>query len=69
MMETAGKSPTRLIRLKEVQQRVALKQTAIYDRMRRGDFPKPIKLSEKCAAWVESEVEEWIRQQANRRAA
>ncbi len=51
--------PPRLLRLKEVQERVGMSKTTIYDRMRTGTFPVPVHLGT-MAAWVESEIEGWI---------
>lgn len=53
--------PQRLLRLPEVMHRVGLKRSAIYQRMSEGRFPKSRSLGPKCAVWLESEVEEWIR--------
>jgi prophage regulatory protein len=51
--------PPRLLRLKEVQERVGMSKTTIYDRMKTGAFPAAVHLGT-MAAWVESEVEGWI---------
>ena len=49
----------RLIRLREVIHRVGLGKTAIYARIRVGEFPKPVDLGG-VVAWVESDVDTWI---------
>nr|WP_234002428.1 AlpA family transcriptional regulator [Erythrobacter sp. AP23] len=51
----------RLIRLPEVMNRVGLKRSTIYQRMRDGRFPRARSLGLKCAVWVEAEIEDWIR--------
>jgi prophage regulatory protein len=56
--ETANMSQ-RLIRLPQVKQMIGLRTTAIYERIKQGSFPKPIKLG-RNSMWVESEVQEWI---------
>jgi prophage regulatory protein len=48
-----------LIRLKEVMKRTGLAKTTVYERMRAGDFPKPVHLGT-ISAWVEDEVAAWI---------
>lgn len=53
--------PSRLLRLPEVMARVGLKRSAIYQRMSEGRFPKSRSLGRKCAVWVESEINDWIR--------
>jgi prophage regulatory protein len=41
-------------------ERVGLKQSSIYNKMKAGDFPKPVKISERAVGWVESEINDWI---------
>ncbi|MCP5397449.1 MAG: AlpA family phage regulatory protein [Sphingomonadaceae bacterium] len=50
----------RLIRLPEVMDRVGMKRSAIYQRMKEGRFPRSRSLGSRCAVWVEAEVEDWI---------
>jgi prophage regulatory protein len=54
-----GKSPT-LLRISSVMDRTGLPASSLYALIAAGKFPKPIKLSERRAAWIESEVEDWI---------
>jgi len=51
-------SDTDLISIKEVIRSVGLQKTAIYDRCKRGEFPKPRKLGA-ASRWVRGEVEAW----------
>ncbi|WP_448129929.1 helix-turn-helix transcriptional regulator [Stenotrophomonas rhizophila] len=53
--------PPRLLRLKEVQDRVGMSKTTIYQRVKSKAFPAPVHLGT-MAAWVESEIETWIRE-------
>lgn len=55
--------PETLLRLPQVQQRVPLCRSEIYQRMKDGEFPKQIRLSHKVAAWRESDIDAWIAQQ------
>ena len=50
----------RLLRLPEVMQRVGLKRSAIYKRMKADKFPKSRKLGPRYTVWVESEVDAWV---------
>lgn len=50
----------RLIRLREVQAMTGLNRNLIYEL---PDFPKCIKISTRCSAWLESEVQAWIHAQ------
>ena len=38
---------------------VGLGTTAIYDKIKKGEFPRQIKLG-RLSGWVESEVQSWI---------
>ena len=58
-------SNTRLIRLPEVMQKVGLKRTAIYQRMREDRFPRSRSLGPRCTVWVEAEIDEWIKKVAH----
>lgn len=48
--------------------RVGLKKTAIYERIKDGDFPKPVKLG-RASGWVEDEIQAWINQNIEMREA
>ncbi len=51
----------RLLRLKEVQQQVGICGSHIYNLIRAGKFPAPIKLlGGRRSAWIQSEVSAWI---------
>ena len=58
---------TKLISLKEVSDLVGLKKSAIYERVSFGEFPKPVKLSQRCSRWSLVEVQKWIRQELDAR--
>lgn len=45
-----------LLRLPHVIEKTGLSRTVIYDRIKQGTFPPPIKLSERASAWPENEV-------------
>jgi prophage regulatory protein len=52
--------PKRLLRLPVVEERVGLGKSSIYDLVKRGDFPAPLKLSRRCVAWPEEAIDGWI---------
>ncbi|MCA9182826.1 MAG: AlpA family transcriptional regulator [Planctomycetales bacterium] len=52
----------RLIRLPQVKSMVGLGRSSIYDKIKRGEFPKQIKLG-RSSGWVEAEVQLWISEQ------
>jgi len=54
----------RFIRFKELRQRIPLGRTTIWKMMREGRFPQSRKIGKMAAAWLESEVEEWIKKRS-----
>jgi len=58
---TALDRPNRLYRQSDVEQFVGLKRSQINELVRTGDFPKPLKLTDRgrAKAWLESELVEW----------
>lgn len=50
----------RLLRLPEVIKHVGLKKSAIYDKIRRKEFPKPVAISTRARAWHASKIAQWI---------
>lgn len=55
-------APSRLIRLKEVQNRVGLGRSTIYRWMAEGNFPKPVRLGGHAVAWVLEDIDRWVSQ-------
>jgi prophage regulatory protein len=49
----------RLLRRPGVQDKVELGRSALYDLIKRGQFPAPIKIG-RSSFWVESEIDSWI---------
>jgi len=61
-----------LLRRRDVEKRVGLGRSAIYARMARGSFPKPVHDTEtETVWWLESEVDTWVRErvEASRKQA
>lgn len=52
----------KFIRLRTVLEITALSSTTLYRLMGAGKFPQNIALGERCVAWVEQEVEDWLAQ-------
>ena len=59
----------KLLRLPAVLELVGLKRTQLDEAIRRGEFPKPIKLTDtgRARAWLEEELEEWREARAAKR--
>ena len=57
----------RLLRLPEVMTRTGLGRSQVYALMKQGKFPPSVKLSPQSIAFVEQEIEGWIRQRIEAR--
>ena len=44
----------------EVEKRVGLTRSSIYDAMRKGNFPLPLKVGPKAVRWRTSDIEAWV---------
>ncbi|WP_228384656.1 helix-turn-helix transcriptional regulator [Rhodocyclus gracilis] len=55
-----------VIRLAQVEESVGLKKSAIYKMIKTQEFPAPIKLGKHASDWLESSVQTWIRNKAER---
>lgn len=53
-------SVPRFVRLPEVKALTGLSRSTVYERIRDGQFPKPVGLGGRNVGWVESEVSAWI---------
>ncbi len=59
----------RLIKLKTVMDKTGMAKSTIYKYMEAGEFPENVKLTTRSVAWVESEIDEWIMEKMQQRAA
>jgi len=50
----------RFLRLPEVKQKSGYQRTAIYEKIQRGEFPKPYPLGPRAVGWLAEEIEAWI---------
>ena len=63
----------RVLRIKQVQDRVGLSRSTIYDRMNSASprydssFPKPMKIGISAIGWLESSISNWIEARPNSR--
>lgn len=51
----------RVMKLNEVINTTGLSRSSIYAYMTKGEFPKPIQLGPRAVAWIEGEVQEWLK--------
>jgi prophage regulatory protein len=52
--------PIRFLRLKEVLAISGKSRSSIYEAIKKGEFPKPVKLGANSSAWINSEIDEWV---------
>lgn len=50
----------RLLRLDAVRALTGLSRSTLYELMSNHEFPRPLKLSARCVAWVADDVDRWI---------
>lgn len=51
----------RILRINSVLERTGLTRSTLYRKMERGEFPKQVKIAQRCAGWRESAVKEWLK--------
>ena len=56
-----------IIKLPDVINLSSLSSASIYRLIKKGEFPKQIKLSERSSGWLLSEVEQWLDDKVNAR--
>ena len=52
-----------LLKIHKVCERTALARSTVYSKIANKTFPEPIKTGARGVAWVETEIEAWIREQ------
>ena len=52
--------PSRILKAKEVAERVSISTSQVYRLVRDGRFPEPVKITENRSGWLETEVDQWI---------
>jgi len=59
--------PRRLLRLPDVKHQVGLGRTAIYQKVKLGEFPAPVPLSNsgRAVAWDSQAIDRWIDARVN----
>ena len=51
---------TKFLKLPEVRARSAKSRSSIYQGVKDGTFPKPVKLGPRAVGWIESEIEDYL---------
>jgi prophage regulatory protein len=58
----------KLLRRPDVELRTGLSRSTLYEWMKRGDFPQPVKLGARVVAWRESDLTAWLESRETRAA-
>jgi prophage regulatory protein len=51
-----------ILRFPAVQATIGLSRSTIYLRIAEGTFPRPVSLGARAVGWLQSDIEEWLRQ-------
>ena len=62
-------APSSILRIKAVMRRTGLTRPTLYRKIAEGTFPQQIHISTNCIGWREAEVDEWLRNPMEYRAA
>ena len=57
----------RILRRAEVEAKTGFKRAHIYNLMKDGKFPKPMRLGVRAVGWDSVEIEQWITDRRNER--
>ena len=58
----------RVLRLPAVETAVGFKKSKLYELIQEGQFPQPVRLSNKSVGWLADEVQAWINARAASRS-
>lgn len=53
------------LRIQDVVNKVTIKKSEIWERVKKGTFPNPISLSPRVTVWDNADVEDWMKSQKN----
>lgn len=50
-----------ILRRRDVERVTGLRRSSLYEKIRAGNFPRPLKINSRSVGWLSSEVAEWQR--------
>ena len=65
----ANAEPMRLLRIRQVEDLIGLKKSALYNLISEGNFPRPVAVGPRIKAWRSEDVAAWIDQRPYTSAA
>ncbi|RTL61646.1 MAG: AlpA family phage regulatory protein [Hyphomicrobiales bacterium] len=63
---TRSSEPKRFLRIRDVSESIGFSRGHIYELMKKGQFPKPVKVGH-ASLWPSSEIDEWSARQVAQR--
>jgi prophage regulatory protein len=60
VQKETSNSSRRFLRLTEVKHQVGLGRSAIYQKVKAGEFPAPVSLGARAVAWTSDSISEWM---------
>ena len=57
----------KIIKINEVAKITTLSKGSIYRLIKAGNLPKQVKLGERSSGWIESEIQDWVKQRMEAR--
>lgn len=67
MQQGKAYQPLRILRFPDVVQKTGISRTAVYEKIRSGEFPAPVNLGERTVGFVEGEVDSYLTRLMDRR--
>jgi len=49
-----------ILRTREVMRLTGQARSTLYDKLSRGEFPKPVKLGQRAIGWYTSDIAKWL---------
>ena len=49
----------KFLRRSQIEDITGLARSTIYDHMKTGKFPKPVKIGDRAVAWLQSDIQAW----------
>ncbi len=59
----------RILRRKEVERRIGLSRSSIYESIALGLFPKPVRIGRRAVGWPEDVINKWLDDRVSRSGA
>ena len=59
-MTERAQEALRILRRKQVEAQIGLSRSTLYDYIRAGRFPPPVRVGDRAVGWVASEVDAWL---------